>query len=98
VAFIVIYYPEAEKEFFEAYNWYEERSLGLGKRFEGSVGKRIDDILINPESYPNKEVNVREATITDFPYLIVYKIFPVDEIILIISIFHTSRLPGKKYR
>jgi len=35
--------------------------------------------------------------INDFPYLIVYKLYPGKNFVLVISIFHTSRNPRKKF-
>ncbi|WP_018629652.1 hypothetical protein [Niabella aurantiaca] len=33
-----------------------------------------------------------------FPYLLIYKIARRKKIVTIVSIFHTSRDPGKKYK
>lgn len=66
----------AEIEYSEAIEWYEDQQIGLGNRFQDSVKKFIDAIDKNPLIYPNKKYDAREGKVEDFPYLIVYKIFP----------------------
>jgi hypothetical protein len=97
MAFIVEFDPIAEKEYFEAWDWYENELTGLGDRFGNSVSKQIEVISKSPLIYPNKKANSRECKIEDFPYLVVYKIYPAKNFIYITSIFHTSRNPRKKY-
>ena len=92
------FHPKAEIEYLEAFEWYEEQLEKLGDRFESSVERKIQSIVRNPLFYPNKKRDYRECKIDDFPYLIVYKVYPRKHLIIIFSIFHTSRRPGKKYR
>jgi hypothetical protein len=98
MSFVIKFYRKAYQEYFEAYEWYEERQTGLGSRFENSVKKLVDAIDKNPLIFANKKFDTREGQIEDFPYLVVYKIFPAKNTIYITSIFHTSRNPKKKYR
>ncbi len=89
---------KARDEYLDAFVWYEEQLPGLGSRFEKAVDRKLNSISKYPLFYPNKGRNLRESKIEDFPYLIVYKIYPQKRLIFIYSIFHTSRRPGKKYR
>lgn len=43
MSFQVELHPEAVEELKESYQWYEERSEGLGVRFVTLVNKRIAD-------------------------------------------------------
>ncbi len=95
--FNILFHPKAEKEYIRAYQWYEERLEGLGERFSNAVEKQISLISNNPEQYQLKKRNCRESKLEVFPYVIVYKIYPQVKEILIVSVFHTSRKPGKKY-
>jgi plasmid stabilization system protein ParE len=88
--------PKADAEYQEAYAWYEEQLRGLGERFEFSLEQKFSSISSTPLLYPVKKYDIRECKINDFPYLIVYKLYPRKKVILIISIFHTSRNPRKK--
>lgn len=90
--------PKAEKEYFDAWDWYEGQVVGLGDRFGYALVKQIQSISKNPLAYPSKNTNTRELKVEDFPFLIVYKVFPKKNIIYITSIFHTSRNPKKKHR
>ncbi|MDB5157552.1 MAG: Plasmid stabilization system protein [Mucilaginibacter sp.] len=97
MSYIVKYYPKAEIEYLEAFNWYEKELAGLGDRFESCVEKSISSIISKPLIYPNKKYNCRVCNVKDFPYIIVYKVYPKKALILIVSIFHTSRNPKSKY-
>lgn len=91
-------HPEALLELKESYQWYEERSEGLGLRFMGLVNKRINEIANDPEIYAKKEGSYREALIDVFPYMIIYELFKKEGIVFISDIFHTKRNPRQKYK
>jgi hypothetical protein len=90
--------PRAELEYFETWLWYESELHGLGDRFGRAVIRYIEIISTAPLAFPSKKVFTREAKIEDFPFLIIYKVFPSKNLIYITSIFHTSRNPRKKYK
>ena len=97
MSFVPDFDPEAELNYWDAYEWYAHKSPGLADRFEHSVQAALNLIVKAPLHYPNKKQNYRECKIENFPYLIVYKILSDKNIIYISSIFHTSRNPWKKY-
>jgi plasmid stabilization system protein ParE len=88
----------AQKEISESWSWYEERQQGLGDRFVKEVTSRIKDIEQHPERYPNRHKLYKETSINTFPYLIIYKISKRKKLIQVISVFHTSLNPRKKYK
>ncbi len=88
---------KARQEIFEAWKWYEEQQDGLGERFEAEVFRKISLITINPLQYPLKK-RTHEVNTNDFPFLIVYRINKSRKLVMIVSVFHTSRHPRKKYR
>ena len=45
----LIILPEAEQDITEAYNWYQERELGLGEEFLRCIDASIQTIKRNPE-------------------------------------------------
>ena len=96
--FSVKFQSKAEQEYLNAFYWYDEQEVGLGNRFETAIEKQLLRIAENPESYPLKKYDCRESKTETFPYIIVYKFYPSKKLILVISIFHTSRKPSKKYR
>ncbi|OOQ59133.1 type II toxin-antitoxin system RelE/ParE family toxin [Mucilaginibacter pedocola] len=87
--------PKAIKEIQESGDWYEEKQIGLGYRFETQVAAKIESVRSNPFHYPLKG-KYREANLPDFPFLILYEIDEVYKAITIASVFHTSRHPNKK--
>src|SRR5699024_2702707 len=98
MSYTLIFHPEAEKEFIESRTWYEEKSTGLGLRFERIVEKQLTIIEDNPLLFAKKRKEFRECPVPVFPFVLVYKIYPQEKKILIISIFHTSRSPSKKQK
>jgi mRNA-degrading endonuclease RelE of RelBE toxin-antitoxin system len=87
------------QEYNEAYEWYEERSEGLGERFIASVRQTMEKIGEHPLLFGKRsKKGFREARIKGFPYLIIYKIYARKKIIFINTIHHTSRHPRRKYR
>ncbi len=93
----VILQLRARKELLDAWVWYEERQSGLGDRLENEIYKRIKQIGQHPERYPGRKQFFRETKIKTFPYLVIYRIDEEEKVILISSIFHTSRNPDTKY-
>ncbi|TSJ40342.1 type II toxin-antitoxin system RelE/ParE family toxin [Mucilaginibacter corticis] len=94
----IILHPEAEKEYLKACVWYEKKVVGLGHRFKNAVLEQLQLIKEKPEHYPVKKRNYRESNVDIFPYLVVYKVNKERGFIYIVSIFHTSKNPKKKYR
>ncbi len=86
---------KARQELANASKWYDEKLEGLGEEFEREFFRKTDLIQSNPLHYPLKG-KYRETTTDTFPYLIVFKIDQKKNIILIVSVFHTSRHPKKK--
>jgi plasmid stabilization system protein ParE len=93
---------KASQEFYESWAWYEEKQTGLGDRFEQAFFDKADSVTENPMKFSisNKyrKSRYREAPLDDFPFIIVYQIDERNSLILVHSIFHTSRYPGRKYK
>ncbi len=96
--FRILFHPEAEKEYYEAIKWYEERLTGLGIKFEKAIEKQVKLIAIKPFQYQKKLQEYREAKVEKFPYILVYKVYEQQKKILVVAVFHTSRNPKKKLR
>ncbi len=67
-------------------------------RFRDLINKKIESIKEHPERYPKRKRNFREVVLRTFPFIIIYTFYKKEGIIIINSIFHTSRNPRKKYR
>ena len=93
-----IFLLRAINELFDAWEWYEDRQIGLGDHFKTDIYKLINNIQQHPERYPNKKENYHESRLKSFPYLIIYRINKKQKKITITSIFHTSLNPSNKYK
>ncbi len=98
MAISIIYLPKALEEFDESFEFYEERTVGLGVRFEDQLKEKVEIISKYPQRYRSRQGKFRETLVKEFPFLIIYKYYKTKNIILITSIFHTSRNPKYKYR
>jgi hypothetical protein len=86
------FHPEAEEEFLEAINYYEDRERGLGYDFSIEVFATIQHIVIYPTAWPVIEEGVRRCLVHRFPYGVIYSI--EQEEILILAVMHLRRHPG----
>lgn len=88
----VIVRPEAEREVQEAFNWYEERSEGLGLEFLRAADACLSGVQRNPSSYSIVHDQVRRALVRKFPYALFYLV--KEDTIVVIACFHVKRSPA----
>ncbi|MEO7800421.1 MAG: type II toxin-antitoxin system RelE/ParE family toxin [Ginsengibacter sp.] len=99
MTYTYIFHPLTKEDYNEAFEWYENKQKGLGERFLQAVRKKIEEIVLQPEAYGTKgNKKFREAEISIFPYLLVYKLNKRKKEIYISSIHHSKKHPRKKYR
>ncbi len=91
----LIILPQAEQDITEAYNWYQERELGLGEEFLRCIDASIQMIERNPEIYLFVHEQYRRALVRRFPYAIFYEYF--EKTITVYAVFHCSQ-DAKKWR
>jgi plasmid stabilization system protein ParE len=94
----VVFHPEANIDFIEAIVWYEKQQKNLGQRFNEAVNSVIDRILKQPELFHIVKQNFREASVSVFPYTIVYRFNKRKKIVVIAAIYHAKRNPNLKFR
>ncbi|HKR06805.1 MAG TPA: type II toxin-antitoxin system RelE/ParE family toxin [Bacteroidia bacterium] len=82
----------------DAYSWYEGQQKGLGEIFLEAFIDYAKTILKNPNSFRTTYKKFREVPLKNFPYLVIYFVDETKNNIVIISVFHTSRHPKKKFR
>ena len=73
----------------EAFNYYNEKSAGLGSRFYKQFLSSLNDIHNHPLSYLTVKDPVRRCKVKMFPYIIFYVIS--DDEIFIIGLSHFKR-------
>ena len=89
--YTIEFFRSADVDLFNAYNWYEERSSGLGERFAREVDKCLA-LIINPHLFSER---YRFALLKHFPFRIVYRIDEKHVSVYLSAIFHTSRDPKR---
>ncbi|MCD4706221.1 MAG: type II toxin-antitoxin system RelE/ParE family toxin [Candidatus Sabulitectum sp.] len=85
------FHPEADAEFFNAINHYEECEGGLGYDFSIEVYSAIQNILEYPEAWPILDDEIRRCQTNRFPYGILYSI--EENEIFILAVMHLNRKP-----
>jgi plasmid stabilization system protein ParE len=94
----VIYSLIAIRELEQSSDWYEEQSIGLGKRFVKTIRDTLLTTSANPEAFPKTKGNFRQVVIKDFPFIIIFRYNRVENVMYILHVFHTSRNPKLKYK
>ena len=85
------FHPEAEAEFNETIEYYEECEHGLGYDFSIEVFAGIQKIVNYPTAWPVIEEDVRRCLVNRFPYGIIYSIEQSG--IFILAVMHLRRHP-----
>lgn len=87
--------PLAEAEINESIDFYEGRSVGLGKRFLIYLKGYFKILKTHPELFEIKNPPYyRELPLEKFPFVIIYEIYENE--VIVHSVFHTSKNPTKK--
>ena len=88
----LIWNDEAEAEFSDAADYYEQQGVGLGDRFASHIEATVARILCNPFMPRCFDSDCRKVRTDRFPYIVIYLV--EGENVQIISVMHTSRHPG----
>jgi hypothetical protein len=91
------FHPEAMAELLADADWYAERDVVLGERFELAVRIAIDAVLDAPNTWATwpgwkREPTVRSKGVTGFPYRVVYLVG--TDVVVIVAVAHAKRRPG----
>jgi plasmid stabilization system protein ParE len=92
-----IYTPAAMTEYKNALRWYQLRSIKAAENFVGTMNEKIGEICRDPLRFRNTYRNFRESSLKRYPFYIIYFVDDAKRLIVISSIYHHKRNPGKKY-
>ena len=92
-SFSLVIKEEARNEILDAYYWYESRLNGLGKRFVETLDYSFERITSFPFSFPKKHKEMRQAIVSQFPFVIVFEI--EENEIIVYAVFNTKRNPNQ---
>ncbi len=80
----------AQRDLAEAYDWYEDRSAGLGRTLIESVDSVFQFISKHPAVPRIVLRDLRCVHTKRFPYAVYYQICD-DDVARIVAVFHTAR-------
>lgn len=85
---------EAVNEIAEAFQWYEFRSAGLGRRFVDAVTGVVEIACETPAIFPAAQDNTRRARVLGFPFSVY---FAVElDVVVVYAVFHERRNPAAR--
>ena len=85
----VVFHPDAEAEFQEAIEYYEERQENLGHDFALEIHSAIQRALDFPETWPTLRGEVRRSLVHRFPFGILYAI--EEKGIFVVAVMHLHK-------
>ena len=91
------YDPAAEEELVAAAQRYAAANATVGERFVARIITIVTEISREPHVWPlaphvPENLGVRRRVVPGFPYLVLYKDYPTEVVILAIA--HGKRKPG----
>ena len=86
------FHPDAESEFQEAINYYEDIRADLGHDFAVEVYAAIQRAVSMPESWMLIDANIRRSLVARFPYGVLYS--EVNNKIYILAVMNLHRQPN----
>src|SRR3712207_1896914 len=91
MSYAIVVRPEAAREVQEAFDWYEERSEGLGLEFLRAAEACLAGAQRSPLAFPKVHKEVRRVLMRKFPYALFYLL--EEESIVVVACFHAKRDP-----
>jgi plasmid stabilization system protein ParE len=90
------YHKDARQDIFEAVDWYENRSQGLGAKFADDLVGTLHKIAARPDTYRKVFKDFRKIAFSAFPYYIISRLR--RKTVFVLAIFHDKRLDIWKER
>ena len=87
-----IFHSEAEEEFNNAIDYYEEIESGLGYDFAIEVYSTIQRAVAFPKAWPVMEGEIRRSLVKRFPYGVLYS--EEENGLYILAVMHLHRHPN----
>ncbi|MBL1262403.1 type II toxin-antitoxin system RelE/ParE family toxin [Methylomicrobium sp. RS1] len=87
----ILFHPDAELEFNEAIDYYENAETGLGLDFSIEIANAIERIAAFPKAWPLLEDGIRRSLVRRFPYGVLYH--ESQRTIYVVAVMHLHRNP-----
>ena len=85
-------HPQAEEEYLTSLDWYVERSPLAAANFQKAFERAIEKIQAAPTRWPIYFEGCRKYALHQFPFAIVYRVFPSH--VMVLAVAHGHRQPG----
>ena len=92
----ILFRKRATKEYLEAITWYEERSSKAALNFITEINRKLDVLEQDPTRFRFIYKQYKEILVNHYPFCIVYFIDEKLKKVVVTSVFHVKRNPGKK--
>ena len=92
-AYNLVIKEEAKNEIIKAYQWYESKQANLGNRFINLLDDYFFRIKTTPYTFPKKLNDMRQVTIKEFPYIVIFEVEKED--VIVYAVFNTNQNPNK---
>ena len=89
---MLIIRKEAEEDLKSAYEWYEDKQIGLGAQFIDEIGAKLLEIEERPDLYMEVMGGIRRALCKRFPYSIYF--MREKMAIVVMAVLHQRRSPA----
>ncbi|SRR5690606_33397299 len=84
----------AEEEIDDAVDWYDAEKTNLSAEFVLALDNVLQYIAEKPKLFPIVHNEMRRATLSDFPYAIIFEIHEPD-VILVLAVAHQRQNPKR---
>jgi len=85
------FHNQVKSDIKDAYDWYEDKQVGLGERFMFELFTCYAKLEIHPEYYSRSGKTLRKILLSHFPYVVAFEI--KNDAVFVYAVFHTSRNP-----
>jgi plasmid stabilization system protein ParE len=97
VTWRVAFEPAAQAEIAEAFDWYEQRSYGLGGDFLRVIAAAEEQLSRNPEAFAPTRARFRRILLRRFPYALHFELRDGNQVSVLACLHHRrnpARWPG----
>lgn len=90
----VIFEVAAQAEIAEAFDWYEQKSYGLGGDFLRVIAAAEEQLTRYPEAFPPTGDRFRRVLLRRFPYALHFELLS-EQRVSVLACLHDRRSPAR---
>ena len=91
----VVFEAPAQAEIAQAFEWYEQRSYGLGGDFLRVIGAAEEQLSRNPEAFPPTRGRFRRILLRRFPDALHFEL-QTGQRVSVLACLHHRRSPARR--